>query len=79
MEINRYDTGVLITDPQNDFLSEKGVAWQLVADSVKENHTLDNIERLFKPAKSTISRFSSRPTTTIPPITRGSSAALASK
>jgi nicotinamidase-related amidase len=51
MNINRNDTAVLITDPQNDFLSEKGVAWKLVGDSVKENKTVENIERLFKAAK----------------------------
>jgi nicotinamidase-related amidase len=51
MNINKSDTAVLITDPQNDFLSEKGVTWQLVGDSVKENKTIDNIERLLKAAK----------------------------
>jgi len=51
MEINKNDTAVVITDPQNDFLSEKGVTWQLVGDSVKENRTVENIERLFKAAK----------------------------
>ena len=39
MEINNKDTAVVITDPQNDFLSEKGVTWELVGDSVKENKT----------------------------------------
>ncbi len=51
MEINKNDTAVVVTDPQNDFLSEKGVTWQLVGDSVKENRTVENIERLFKAAK----------------------------
>jgi nicotinamidase-related amidase len=51
MDINKSDTAVLVTDPQNDFLSEKGVTWQLVGDSVKENKTIDNIERLFEAAK----------------------------
>ncbi len=40
MNINKNDTAVLITDPQNDFLSEKGVTWKLVGDSVKENKTV---------------------------------------
>jgi len=48
---NRNDTAVLVTDPQNDFLSEKGVTWGLVGDSVKENKTIENIERLFQTAK----------------------------
>lgn len=51
MNINKNDTAVLITDPQNDFLSEKGVTWKLVGDNVKENKTIENIERLFKAAK----------------------------
>ena len=51
MEFNSNDTAVLITDPQNDFLSENGVTWELVGDSVKENKTIENIERLFKAAK----------------------------
>ncbi len=51
MEINKSDTALLVTDAQNDFLSEKGVTWQLVGDSVKENKTVENIERLFKAAK----------------------------
>ena len=52
MEINKKDTAVLITDAQNDFLSERGVTWELVGDSVKENNTIENIERLFKTAKA---------------------------
>lgn len=51
MNINKSDTGLVITDPQNDFLSEKGVTWKLVGDSVKENKTVENIERLLKAAK----------------------------
>ncbi len=52
MEINNKDTAVLVTDAQNDFLSEQGVTWELVGDSVKENNTIENIERLFKTAKA---------------------------
>lgn len=52
MEINKNDTAVLITDPQNDFLSENGVTWGLVGDSVKENKTIENIERIVKAAKA---------------------------
>ncbi len=52
MDINKNDTAVLVTDPQNDFLSEQGVTWQLVGDSVKENKTVENIERLFQAAKT---------------------------
>jgi nicotinamidase-related amidase len=52
MEINNKNTAVLVTDAQNDFLSEQGVTWKLVGDSVKENKTIENIERLFKTAKA---------------------------
>jgi len=51
MHISRNDTAVVVIDPQNDFLSEKGATWQLVGQSVTENNTVDNIETLFKVAK----------------------------
>ncbi len=52
MDINKADTAVLVTDPQNDFLSEKGATWQLVGDSVTENYTIENIERVITTAKN---------------------------
>lgn len=51
MNINNHDTAVVVIDPQNDVLSEKGAAWELVGDSVRENKTVENIERIFKAAK----------------------------
>jgi len=45
-------TALLITDPQNDFLSPKGVTWGVVGKSVTENNTVENIESLFKTAKA---------------------------
>lgn len=39
---------IVITDPQNDFLSENGVAWGAVGASVTENNAIENIEELFK-------------------------------
>jgi nicotinamidase-related amidase len=51
VEINNNDTAVLVTDPQNDFLSETGVTWELVGGSVTDNNTVGNLERLFKTAK----------------------------
>ena len=44
-------TAIVITDPQNDFLSPEGVTWGVVGESVKENNTVENIEALFKTAK----------------------------
>jgi nicotinamidase-related amidase len=46
------ETALVLTDPQNDFLSENGVAWELVGRSVQENGTVDNIERLLHSAKT---------------------------
>lgn len=51
MTIDSTRTALVITDPQNDFLSPKGVTWGVVGESVKENNTVDNIEALFRTAK----------------------------
>ncbi|MGG1598158.1 cysteine hydrolase [Paenibacillus naphthalenovorans] len=51
MQVDQNHTALVITDPQNDFLSPKGAAWNLVKDSVAENHTIENIELLLKTAK----------------------------
>ena len=45
-------TALLITDPQNDFLSPKGATWGVVGKSVTDNNTVANIDALFKAAKS---------------------------
>ena len=51
MNMNKNDTAVVFIDPQNDVLSDKGIAWALVGESVRENHTVENMERIFKAAK----------------------------
>lgn len=51
MTADKERTALVITDPQNDFLSPEGVAWNVVGDSVTENHTVDHIETLLKAAK----------------------------
>ena len=51
MKLNLERTALLVTDPQIDFLSEKGVAWALVGESVTEQNTVPNIGRLMKAAK----------------------------
>ncbi len=51
MDFNNQDTAVVITDPQNDFLSPDGVIWGLVGASVEENGTVGHIEDLFRSAK----------------------------
>jgi nicotinamidase-related amidase len=45
------DTALVITDPQNDFLSPNGVTWGLVGESVEANGTVEHIEQLLKAAK----------------------------
>ncbi|MFA9614872.1 MAG: cysteine hydrolase [Deltaproteobacteria bacterium] len=52
MEIVVGRTALVLTDPQNDFLSPKGVTWGVVGKSVRENNTVENIEKLFKAAKA---------------------------
>ncbi len=52
MTIVKGRTALVITDPQNDFLSPQGVTWGVVGKSVTENNTVENIERLFRAAKS---------------------------
>ena len=51
MTIDPSRTALLITDPQNDFLSPEGVMWGVVGESVVKNGTIENIERLFRAAK----------------------------
>lgn len=51
MEIDPSCTALVITDPQNDFLSPDGVTWGVVGESVTENHTVENLEALLKAAK----------------------------
>ena len=51
MKYRNSDTALVVIDPQNDVLSERGVSWGLVGDSVKENNTVENIERLFLAAR----------------------------
>ena len=45
-------TALLITDPQNDFLSPDGVMWGVVGKSVTDNNTVENIDSLFEAAKA---------------------------
>jgi len=52
MDIAPGRTALLITDPQNDFLSPKGVTWGVVGKSVTDNNTVENIDSLFKAAKA---------------------------
>jgi len=52
VEIVKGRTALLVTDPQNDFLSPKGVTWGVVGESVTKNNTVKNIDSLFEAAKA---------------------------
>ena len=51
MKIDIERTAMVIIDPQNDFLSPEGVTWGVIGESVTENNTVDNIEKLFQAAR----------------------------
>ena len=51
LTVDRDRTALVVTDPQNDFLSPEGVTWGLVGKSVTANRTVENIETLFESAK----------------------------
>lgn len=51
MAIDLSDTALVITDPQNDFLSPEGVTWEVVGKSVTGNNTVENIDQLLRAAK----------------------------
>src|SRR6478672_11111486 len=51
MNFHPRDTALVVIDPQNDVLSEKGVSWPAVGESVREVGTIANLHRLFEAAK----------------------------
>ena len=52
LTIDTERTALVITDPQNDFLSPEGATWGLVGASGQANGTVANIETLMKTAKA---------------------------
>jgi nicotinamidase-related amidase len=52
MQIDPTNTALLITDPQDDFLSSEGVTWGVVGRSVEANGTVEHIEQLLGVAKA---------------------------
>src|SRR5262249_4533453 len=51
MKFDKNDTAVVMIDPQNEVLSETGLGWPLLRESLHENYTVENMERIFKSAK----------------------------
>ncbi len=52
MDIVPGNTALVITDPQNDFLSPDGVTWGVVGKNVEENGVVENLDTLFATAKA---------------------------
>jgi len=52
MDIVPGRTALVITDPQNDFLSPDGVTWGVVGASVTANNTVANIRSLLEAAQA---------------------------
>ncbi len=52
-EVVHGATALVITDPQNDFLSPEGVTWGVVGANVEANGTVEHIDQLFAAAKTT--------------------------
>ena len=52
MELELGRTAVVITDPQNDFLSPEGATWGVVGESVTANGTVAHIEALLRVSKA---------------------------
>ena len=52
MTFDNSTTALVLTDPQNDFLSPDGVTWELVGNSVRENNTVEHIDQLLAAAKT---------------------------
>lgn len=51
--ITASDTAIVVTDPQNDFLSPEGVTWGVVGRNVTDNGTVENLGKLFEVADKT--------------------------
>lgn len=44
------NTAIVMTDPQNDFLSEKGKGWGLFGENIKKNGTVQHLYQIFEAA-----------------------------
>lgn len=65
-------TAIVMTDPQNDFLSENGLGWGAFGENIQKNGTVENLRRIFRggvPQKACW--YSSPRTITISMITNG--------
>ena len=51
VELRTGHVAIVVTDPQNDFLSPQGVTWSVVGKNVTDNGTVEHIGQLFATAK----------------------------
>jgi nicotinamidase-related amidase len=51
LELRKRNVAVVVTDPQNDFLSPQGATWSVVGQNVTDNNTVENIGQLFAASK----------------------------
>lgn len=51
LNLRKGHVAVVVTDPQNDFLSPQGVSWSVVGQNVTDNNTVENIGKLFTASK----------------------------
>ena len=73
MNIDKSDTAVVFIDPQNEVLSERGLAWPLVHESLTKTILSRIWNASSKLRRRMASKFSSRRTISIPPIKDGNS------
>ena len=73
MTFDKNDTAMVMIDPQNEVLSEMGLGWPLLRESLHENNTVENMERIFKAAKESGFETSSLLTIFTPPTKGGRS------
>ncbi len=52
MNLQKGSIGIVVVNPQIDFLSPKGVGWSIYGASIKEHNTIENIGMLFRAAKA---------------------------
>ena len=50
-KVDSNSTALLVIDPQNDFLTEAGVVWDLVGEGVVKNQVVDKLSKLIAKAK----------------------------
>lgn len=51
MRLRKGHVAIVVTDPQVDFLSPRGVTWSVVGKNVTDNRTVENIGELFVASK----------------------------